>query len=121
MEDGAVFVFERTQQIAKLSLEYHTWDNRTLRFGVEVSPRATLTEIFEAAQLRADEPLENPSRYLLYSGDKPAIVPWKTGSYSLKPKLMLADSIVAKFQGSSMTVGVPNVMMIPKFREAELH
>jgi hypothetical protein len=107
MEDGAVFLFERIQQIARLSLDDHTWDNRLLRLGVEVSPRATVTEILAAAQLRAGEPLEEASRYALYSGNKIAVPPWKSGSYALKPKVMVADSVAANFQGSSMTVGVP--------------
>jgi hypothetical protein len=37
----------------------------------------------------------------LYSGDKLAVPPWKTGNYALKPKVMIADSIVVKFQGGS--------------------
>jgi hypothetical protein len=36
MEDGAVFYFGRIQTVARLSLTYITWDNRELRFGVEV-------------------------------------------------------------------------------------
>jgi hypothetical protein len=39
MEDGAVFKFERVKTIAKMSLDYITWDNRLLRFGVDVSQR----------------------------------------------------------------------------------
>jgi hypothetical protein len=45
MEDGAVFVWERVQQIAHLELEYQTWDDRLLRFGIEVSSQATLTPL----------------------------------------------------------------------------
>jgi hypothetical protein len=38
MTDGAVFKFERTRSVVKMSLYYHTWDDHLLRFGVEVSP-----------------------------------------------------------------------------------
>jgi hypothetical protein len=107
MEDGAVFLFERVQQSTRLSLEFVTWDNRLLRFGVQVSPRATLTEIFEAAQSRADEQLGNAFHYAVFSGDKIAAPPWKSGSYTLKLKIKIADSIVVNYSGMSMTVQVP--------------
>jgi hypothetical protein len=43
----------------------------------------------------------------MYSGDKPAILPWKSGEYVLKPKEPLATTIVLKAHGCSMTVSVP--------------
>jgi hypothetical protein len=53
---------------------------------VEVSPRATITEILAAAQQKAEELLEDASRDVLFSGEKLAVLPWKSGSYALKPK-----------------------------------
>jgi hypothetical protein len=106
-EDGAVSLFERVQQISCLALEYFTWDNRCLHFGVEVSPRATISEIVAAAQGKADEQLEEASRLGLYSGDKLAVPPWKSGSYVLKLKVQTADSIVVKDGGLSLTAAVP--------------
>jgi hypothetical protein len=88
-------------------LEYYTWDNRILRFGIEISPRATLSEIFAIAQTKVEEQLENPNYYLAYSGDKVAPLPLKSGNYSLKPKFAIAELIIVQAHGSSMTVSVP--------------
>jgi hypothetical protein len=52
LKNGAVYRFERVKAIAKMSLDYVTWDNRLLRFGVEVSPKATIGEIVAEAQKR---------------------------------------------------------------------
>jgi hypothetical protein len=90
-----------------MSLEYFTWDNRLLRSGVEVSPRATITEIIAAAQLRTEEALEDASRYALYSGEKLAIPPCTRGQYIFRPKVQVADSVIVKFRGGEMTVAVP--------------
>jgi hypothetical protein len=113
MEDGAVFVWERSQQVVHLALEYQTWDDRLLRFGIDTSPRATMTEIFAAAQSKSEEPLEKASYYLAYSEGKVASLPLKSGKYTLKPKIEVAESVIVKFQGGSMTVNVP------KFRGEE--
>jgi hypothetical protein len=37
MKDGAIFRYERILGRVRLNLEYHTWDNRVLKFGVKVS------------------------------------------------------------------------------------
>jgi hypothetical protein len=96
MEEDAVFKFERINTVARLALKYHTPDNRMLRFGVEVSPRATITEIVAEAQTRADEMLEDAKFYSLFVNGTLAIPPWNQPNYELKPKVNLADSVVAK-------------------------
>jgi hypothetical protein len=52
--------------------------------------------------------LEDSNRYAIFSGDKIA-PPWKSGSYILKPKVEVADSIVVNYSGMTLTVGVPKL------------
>jgi hypothetical protein len=74
MENDAVFKFERIRRIVKLSLEYTTWDQRILRFGVEVPPMATVVEIVAKVQKRA-EPLKEARYYAMHQNLKVAFAP----------------------------------------------
>jgi hypothetical protein len=107
MEDGAVFKLERVETIVKLSLDYTTWDNRLLRFGVEVSAMAMISEIVAAAQRKAEEQLEEAKFYTLYQKGRPSVSPWTQAIYELKPNTRLATVVTAKTREGDMTVAVP--------------
>jgi acyl carrier protein phosphodiesterase len=107
MQDGAVFRFERVRTVARLALGSLTWDKRTLRCRIEVSPNATLTEIVREAQKRIDEPLEDSNLYSLYHNGYLAMPPWNQPYCELRPEMELAASVVVKNRGGEMTVSVP--------------
>jgi hypothetical protein len=81
MKSDAVFKFERVRTVARLALGCYTWDRRLLRFGVEVSPRATIAEIVAKAQLKAEEMLEDASHYDMFSNGHRASPPWTQAKY----------------------------------------
>jgi hypothetical protein len=78
-----------------------------LRFGVEVSPRATITEIVAEAQKEAEERLEDAKFYTLYQKGRPTLPPWTQANYELKPNVPLATVVTAKTRNGDITVAVP--------------
>jgi hypothetical protein len=107
MNDGAESKFERHRSIVKLSLEYTTWDSRLLRFGVKVSPRASISDIIAEAQKRADEQLEYARFYLMYQNGSDAFAPWMEAAYQLKPSCIIATTITIKTRNGTLTAAVP--------------
>jgi hypothetical protein len=95
MENGVVFKFETVKSVVRLSLDYITLDNRLLRFGVEVSPRATVREIVAATQDGAEEQLEDSRFYTLFQKGKIAGPPCTQAVYELKPNTNLATTVPA--------------------------
>jgi ribonuclease HI len=66
---------ERVRTMNRISLDYYTWDDRLLRFGVEIKLKATLAEIVAEAQKKAEEMLEDASHYKLTVNGSLAIPP----------------------------------------------
>jgi hypothetical protein len=109
MQDGAIFRLERIKAVNKISLNYYTWDDRLLRFGIEIAPKATLGDIVAEAQKKAEEMLEEASHYRLTVKGVIAVPPWTQSHYELRPKKNLKAQIVIKSRNGEMTVTVPRL------------
>jgi hypothetical protein len=107
LKDGMVYRFERIKAVTKMSLDYITWDNRLLSFGIEISPNASITEIIAEAQKGAEERLEDAHRYIHYEKGRPSVPPWNHNHYELKPKEELTAQITIVSRNGTMTTAVP--------------
>jgi hypothetical protein len=90
-----------------MSLDYITWDNRLLRFGIEISTKASLPEIVTEAQKGAEEQPEDAKYYALFEKGSLAVPPWTQSLYELKPKEELAMQVTIVSRNSTKTVAVP--------------
>jgi hypothetical protein len=107
MKEGVVFRFKRIKAITKISLDYVTWDNRLLRLGIEISPKASIMEIVAEVQKRAEEQLEEADRYWAFEKGRPAIPPLTQSHYELRPKEDLSAQITIVSRKDTMTAAVP--------------
>jgi hypothetical protein len=106
MEEGDEFKFERIREKVKLNLDYTTWDQRALRFGVEVSPRTSIPDIVAEVQKRAKEPLEEARYYVMAQNSKIAAPPWLQSTYQLKPSCILATTVTIKTRNGDLRASV---------------
>jgi hypothetical protein len=90
----------------KLGLEYTTWNSNLLRFGVEVSPRASLADIIEEARKHADEQFEEVRYYVISQNGKIASAPWTESIYQVKPFGIIATSVTVHTRNGTFTVQV---------------
>jgi hypothetical protein len=94
IEDGAVFKFSKKMKpaIAKMGIEYKSWNDEVLGEGVEVPPTATVIQVFKELQKRVGEKFDDPSLFNIVHEGGPVRAPWQTGS--VQPWKLLRSVLV---------------------------
>jgi hypothetical protein len=109
MTDGAVFRLEGIKAVNNVSPDYYTRYDGLLRFGIEITPKATLTDIVTEVPKKAEEMLEGVSHYVLTTKGTLAVHPWTLSHYELRPKENLKTQVVIRSRNGEMTATVPRL------------